>query len=81
MRDDTAHLLSSEENAKRLRAAIASFDGLSFHLAQLRHAYSHLMAERVTDQRQFADGLIAPAIEYLETLADQQAGTPCAKCK
>jgi hypothetical protein len=39
---------------------------LAFHLAQLRHAYSHLMAERVKDQRQFADGLIAPAIEAIE---------------
>jgi len=39
---------------------------LAFHIAQLRHAYSHLMAERVTDQRQFAEGLIAPAIEALE---------------
>ena len=40
--------------------------GLEHHLAQLRHAYSHLMAERVKDQRQFADGLIAPAIRALE---------------
>jgi len=39
---------------------------LAHHIAQLRHAYSHLMAERVKDQRQFADGLIAPVIEYLE---------------
>lgn len=38
-----------------------------FHLAQLRHAYSHLMAERVRNQREFADGLIAPVIRYLET--------------
>ena len=39
---------------------------LEYHIAQLRHAYSHLMAERVTDQRQFADGLIAPAIRAFE---------------
>ena len=37
-------------------------------LAQLRHAYAHLAAERVTKQREFADGLIAPAIRALEAL-------------
>ena len=35
-------------------------------LALLRHAYSHLAKESVTEQRMFADGLIAPAIRYLE---------------
>jgi hypothetical protein len=50
---------------------------LAFHVAQLRHAYSHLMAERVTDQRQFADGLIAPVIAYLEALADQRQDMQC----
>jgi hypothetical protein len=39
---------------------------LLFHIAQLRHAYSHLVSGRVKDQRQFADGLIAPAIEAFE---------------
>jgi hypothetical protein len=28
------------------------------------------MAERVIDQRRFADGLIAPAIEYFEQLRE-----------
>jgi hypothetical protein len=41
---------------------------LEFHLAQLRHAYSHLMAERVHDQIAFAEGLIAPIIEAIEKL-------------
>jgi hypothetical protein len=39
---------------------------LAFHLAQLRHAYSVLISESVKDQRQFAEGLIAPAIEAIE---------------
>ena len=37
-------------------------------LAQLRHAYAHLAAERVVRQREFADGLIAPQIRALEAL-------------
>jgi hypothetical protein len=44
--------------------------GLGFHIAQLRHAYAHLMTERVIDHRRFADGLIAPAIEYFERLRE-----------
>lgn len=36
------------------------------HLAQLRHAYAQLAAGTVVDQKQFADGLIAPAIQRLE---------------
>lgn len=39
---------------------------LKWALAQLRHAYSHLAAERVINQREFADGLIAPVIRFLE---------------
>lgn len=41
---------------------------LDFEIAQLRHAYSHLVAERVKNQREFAEGLIAPVIEWLEGL-------------
>ncbi len=37
-------------------------------IAQLRHAYSHLAADRVEHQRMFADGLIAPVIEQLERM-------------
>jgi hypothetical protein len=44
---------------------------LEFHIAQLRHAYAHLMAERVKDQREFAEGLIAPVIEYLERMTTE----------
>ncbi len=39
-------------------------------IAKLRHAYSHLAAERVTKQKMFADGLIAPAIRKLEQIVD-----------
>lgn len=39
-----------------------------FPLAQLRHAYEHLCAGRVLKQRELAEGLIGPAIRYLEKL-------------
>ena len=35
-------------------------------VAQLRHAYMHLAAGAVKDQKRFADGLIAPQIRTLE---------------
>lgn len=35
-------------------------------LSQLRHAYAQLSAGVVKDQKQFADGLIAPQIRRLE---------------
>jgi hypothetical protein len=37
-----------------------------YHVAQLRHAYAQLAAGMVKDQKQFADGLIAPVIRALE---------------
>jgi hypothetical protein len=43
--------------------------------AQLRHAYAQLHAGTVKDQRQFAEGLIAPAIAAIERHAHQQAVT------
>ncbi len=45
---------------------------LAFEIAQLRHAYSQLRAGRVVDQRQFANGLLAPVIQRLETAAQEQ---------
>ncbi len=39
---------------------------LKFYLAQLRHAYAHLAAGRVVNQKEFADGLLSPAIKELE---------------
>lgn len=47
---------------------------LQFATAQLRAAYTALMEGRVTDQKQFAEGLIAPQIERLERFLDQQIG-------
>lgn len=41
---------------------------LQLTIAQLRHAYTHLVAGRVSDQPQFAKGLIGPQIERLERL-------------
>jgi hypothetical protein len=49
-----------------LNAGIRTGHPLDFQLAQLRHAYSLLMSESVKDHRQFANGLIAPAIEAIE---------------
>lgn len=45
-------------------------------LAQLRHAYSHLKAGRVTKQAVFADGLIAPVIESLERMQEAVRAKP-----
>jgi hypothetical protein len=42
---------------------------LSFPIAQLRHAYSQLAAGGVVDQRQLAEGLLAPVIRELEGLS------------
>lgn len=41
-------------------------DDLAFHIGQLRHAYTHLKANRVSDQPSLADGLISPAIAAFE---------------
>lgn len=43
-------------------------------LAQLRHAYMHLASGRVVDQKQFAEGLLAPQIRALEIAARDNAG-------
>ena len=37
-----------------------------FNIGQLRHAYAQLAAGAGRDQKQFADGLIAPVIRALE---------------
>jgi hypothetical protein len=42
---------------------------LAFEIAQLRHAYEQLAKGSVKDQRQFAEGLIAPVIRSLERMA------------
>lgn len=41
---------------------------LKFAVAQLRHAYTHLKAGKVTEQKMFADGLLSPQIARLERL-------------
>jgi hypothetical protein len=45
---------------------------LDFQVAQLRHAYAQLKSGPVRDQREFADGLIAPAIRFLEAMEAQR---------
>ena len=45
-------------------------ESLRFAAAQLRHAYTHLFNESVSDQAEFAKGLIAPQIKRLEAIAD-----------
>ena len=37
-----------------------------YDLAQLRHAYKQLVAGTVVDQKQFANGLLAPVIQNME---------------
>lgn len=49
----------------RLLAASANRAN-EFDIARLRHAYEHLAAGRVVNQREFADGLIAPVIRRME---------------
>ncbi len=45
-------------------------------VAQLRHAYTHLAAERVTQQKMFAEGLMSPAIKKIERLLNPQGVLP-----
>lgn len=45
---------------------IGTFMKKEFMLAQLRHAYKQLNENSVKDQKQFADGMIAPIIRALE---------------
>lgn len=49
---------------------------LQTQIAQLRHAYSQLVAGRVVDQKKFAHGLIAPAIRVLEDVIVNQSCAP-----
>jgi hypothetical protein len=44
---------------------------LAHCLGQLRHAYLNLLHCKVNDQGKFADGLIAPQIRFLESLANK----------
>lgn len=43
---------------------------LQHHLAQLRHAYTHLVSGQVKDQKQLAEGLISPAIQAFERVVE-----------
>lgn len=61
-----ADIRNLQAENKRLRA------DASAPLSQLRHAYAQLAAGTVKDQKQFANGLIAPAIRQLETIVHQQ---------
>ena len=45
---------------------------LDYQLSQLRHAYSLLVNGHVKNHKQFADGLIAPAIRLLENYIHQE---------
>ena len=39
---------------------------IKFHLAQLRHLYSHMINGKIVDQQEAAKGLLGPAIECIE---------------
>ncbi len=49
---------------------------LAYCVGQLRHAYHNLIDGVVKDQKQFADGLIAPQIRFFETLLDKYTTVP-----
>lgn len=59
----------------RFRRLIRNKRNAETALAQLRHAYMQLAAGTVKDQKQFADGLIAPQIRALEKILSGE-GTP-----
>lgn len=44
---------------------------IEYAIAQLRHAYSHLAKGTVTNQKLFAEGLIAPALRVLEEQSNE----------
>lgn len=48
---------------------------------ELRHAYTHLKAERVTREAELADGLISPQIERLERIIASLEGSDPARPK
>ena len=75
--DEIVHGLPPEHRAKiatRAQQLIAEETAavivrrLTFAVAQLRHAYTHLKVRSVTQQEEFADGLIAPQIECIEKI-------------
>lgn len=45
---------------------------LDFEIVQLRHAYYHLKSDRVVNQEEFAEGLLAPIIRRLERINDER---------
>jgi hypothetical protein len=63
---------SHEPNATT--AAAIRESELTGVIAQLRHAYMHLVGGTVKDQRQLAEGLIAPQIAKLERMAARERG-------
>lgn len=56
-------MLTEKLKFRRLIRNQRRLDGV---IAQLRHAYMQLAAGTVRNQKQFADGLIAPQIRELE---------------
>ena len=76
MEDETERLLSGR-NREQLLAALAEMEprSLAAVVAQLRHAYEHLAAGRVVNQREFAEGLIAPQIRALEAMLPRGSKT------
>lgn len=63
-----AHALKFADAAIAIVLEEAAKDG-EFALGQLRHAYAHMSEGRPTGKhKEFADGLIAPAIRWIERL-------------
>jgi len=66
---------SLADDVRREIASEAVRKAISSVTAELRHAYTHLAAGRVVDQKSLADGLLAPQIRRLEKLYSESPGT------
>lgn len=53
------------------RDPVRDLPSLDVALAKLRHAYEQAAHNQIGNQREFADGLIAPAIRRLEEFKDK----------
>jgi hypothetical protein len=66
--DPVGALIAGQQSlAARLTEVVQNLDVI---IAQLRHAYMHLVNDQARDLKQFAEGLIAPQIRQLEKIRE-----------
>lgn len=58
-------------------STVENVDVLKSVVAQLRHAYHQILLGVVGDPKDFADGLIAPAIRHLENMCAKYENGGC----